>query len=93
MAIPKCICTKCEWRWYVEAVDCVKVALWPVDARCETWIDFSLMFHSSVLTHMSPVLSLGSLLETLKFTTSLTGVVCNFALAFSSNHFDIHIWH
>ena len=73
--IPNCVCIDCGWRWYTEAIDCVKIGLWPVDARCEVFLDFVFMFHSSVMTHLSPGLSMGSLLEAIKFTTSLTGSV------------------
>lgn len=73
IAIPQCkICDKSP---LTTVADLVQLALWPLNPRGTMFVDFSFMFYISVLQHFSPPLSMGAMLETLKFITSLNGIV------------------
>lgn len=68
-------CEDCE-RHYEHATDFVRVGLWPINMDLLTsFIDFQFMFFVSSLQHHSPTLSLGSILQTVLFMTSITGEV------------------
>lgn len=68
-------CGECDLH-YGHATDFVRVGLWPISMDLLTsFIDFQFMFFVSTLQHHSPTLSLGSILQTVLFMTSITGEV------------------
>lgn len=70
-------CAACGWKPMRELVDLVAIGLWPVNVQCSAYLDFSFMSYISTLQHFSPVLSMGSILQSLQFVATLAGKVCN----------------
>lgn len=68
-------CMDCMWGSYGNQADLVNVALWPADTGFKVFIDFNIMFLMSIMQYNSPPLSLGSMLASLKFMPSLSGIV------------------
>lgn len=73
-------CNACFWCSYSSKVDLVSVGLWPLDCQFEVFLDFNFILYMSTLQHFSPPLSLGSLLSTIKFVSTLHGTVRYFTL-------------
>lgn len=79
-------CKQCAWRAMGDAIDFVSIGLWPASAEAVTFFDFSYMLHMSVLQNLSPGLSMGSMLEALKFITSFDKQVCTLTHYFVDGH-------
>lgn len=68
-------CAKCRWRPISLPGDFIRIGLWPLDTRRTFFFDFNYIYYSSVLQHFSPNLSLGSMLQTLNFISTMEGTV------------------
>lgn len=70
--VPSIACMTCGWKFQLQRQEMVRIALWPADTKFEVFFDFNFLFYVSTLCHFSPTLSLGSLLSSLKFATSIS---------------------
>lgn len=69
------VCKECGWLPLEEPADFLLIGLWPTDLKQLTFMEFSYMQYNSTLQHMSPSLSLSSMLQTLTFITTFSGEV------------------
>lgn len=76
LRIIKCVsCGASGVRVWGTPPEYCQIGLWPLHVGSWTFLDFPLMNFMSTLQHLSPVTSLTSLLETLKFTHKFPSVV------------------
>lgn len=66
------LCSRCDNlnNMWSQPINMIQLGLWPLTVKQWTFVDFKFMFFMSVLQNTSPVTSLSSLLQALKFVDS-----------------------
>lgn len=84
-------CKVCGWLPFAKPHDLVQIAVWPADFHGNLYIEFEYMYHLSVSQHFCPEYSLGAMLQTAKFMTSVNSCVSKLRCYYC--HYFYWCWH